>query len=59
MSVILSSPGGAPMSPNVTDVLGFGYATVAIILGEVGAVRRFPSKHPFATYPGTAPLAMS
>ena len=43
----------------LTDIIGVGYATAAIILGEVGDVRRFPSKHHFATYTGTAPLEVS
>ena len=40
----------------VTDIKGVGVATAAMILGEVGDVRRFPSKHHFASYTGTAPL---
>ncbi len=40
----------------VTDIKGVGIATAAMILGEVGDVRRFPSRHHFATYTGTAPL---
>ena len=43
----------------LTDIIGVGYATAAVILGEVGDVRRSPSKHHFATYTGTAPLEMS
>ena len=43
----------------LTDIVGVGYATAAVILGEVGDVRRFPSKHHFATYTGTAPLEVS
>ncbi len=30
-----------------------------LILGEVGDVRRFPSKHHFATYTGSAPTEVS
>ena len=37
------------------EVKGVGVATAAMVLGEVGDVRRFPSRHHFATYTGTAP----
>ncbi len=40
----------------VTDIKGVGIATAAMVLGEVGDVRRFPSRNHFATYTGTAPL---
>ena len=30
-----------------------------MILGEVGDVRRFPTRHHFATYTGTAPIEVS
>jgi transposase len=43
----------------LTDIKGVGVATAATILGEVGDVRRFPSKHHFATYNGTAPREYS
>ena len=43
----------------VTEIKGVGVATAALILGEVGDVRRFPSRHHFATYTGTAPLEVS
>lgn len=43
----------------VTQIKGVGVATAAIILGEVGDVRRFPSRDHFATYTGTAPLEVS
>ena len=43
----------------LTDIKGVGIATAATILGEVGDVRRFPSKHHFATYNGTAPREYS
>jgi transposase len=33
--------------------------TAAAILGEVGDVRRFPSRHHFATYSGVAPTEVS
>lgn len=43
----------------VTDIKGVGVATAAMILGEVGDVRRFPSRDHFATYTGTAPRDVS
>jgi transposase len=43
----------------ITDIKGVGIATAAMILGEVGDVRRFPTRHHFATYTGTAPLEVS
>jgi transposase len=43
----------------ITTVKGIGVATAAMILGEVGDVRRFPTRHHFATYTGTAPLEVS
>ena len=39
--------------------VGVGTVTAALILGEVGDVRRFPSKEHFASYTGTAPLEVS
>lgn len=39
----------------LTDIKGVGVATAAMVLGEVGDVRRFPTRHHFATYNGTAP----
>ena len=43
----------------ITNIKGVGVATAAMILGEVGDVRRFPSRHHFATYTGTAPRDVS
>lgn len=43
----------------LTDIKGVGTATAAMILGEVGDVRRFPTRHHFATYTGTAPIEVS
>lgn len=39
----------------LTDIKGVGVATAAMVLGEVGDIRRFPTRHHFATYNGTAP----
>jgi transposase len=47
------------MGTTVTDIKGGGVATAAMILGEVGDVRRFPSRHHFVTYTGTAPRDVS
>ena len=44
---------------HVQDIFGVGAVTTAVILGEVGDVRRFPSKHHFASYTGTAPVDAS
>jgi transposase len=43
----------------LTDIKGVGTATAAMILGEVGDVRRFPTRHHFATYSGVAPIEVS
>jgi transposase len=43
----------------LTDVVGVGPVTAALILGEAGDVTRFPTKHHFATYNGSAPLDAS
>ena len=43
----------------LTDIKGVGTATAAMILGEVGDVRRFPSRHHFATYSGVAQIEVS
>jgi transposase len=43
----------------LTEIKGVGTATAAMILGEVGDVRRFPSRHHFATYSGVAPIEVS
>ena len=43
----------------VTEIRGIGAVTTAVIIGEVGDVRRFPSKDHFASYTGTAPVDAS
>lgn len=40
---------------SVTDVRGVGPVVAAIVLGEVRDVSRFPTKHHFASYNGSAP----
>jgi transposase len=43
----------------LTEIRGVGVATAAMVLGEVGDVRRFATKHHFATYNGSAPREWS
>ena len=43
----------------VGEIRGVGPVMTALILGEVGDVRRFPSKAHFASYTGTAPVDVS
>ena len=43
----------------VTDICGIGALGTALILGEVGDVRRFKTKHHFASYTGTSPIDVS
>ena len=43
----------------LTDIKGVGVATAAMVLGEAADVRRFPTKHHFATYNGSAPREWS
>ena len=44
---------------SVTDIKGLGPVTTAVILGEVGDVRRFRNNNHFASYTGTAPIDAS
>ena len=43
----------------LTEINGVGPINAAKILAEVGDVRRFPSRHHFASYTGTAPIDVS
>lgn len=43
----------------VQQIRGLGAVTTALILGEVGDVRRFPSRAHFASCTGTAPIDAS
>jgi len=43
----------------LVEVRGVGVLLAAKIVAEVGDVRRFPSKHHFASYTGTAPIDAS
>ena len=44
---------------SLVQLFGVGPVLAATFLGEVGDVRRFPSKHHFAAHTGTAPLEAS
>lgn len=43
----------------VIRIFGVGAVNAGIILGEVGDVSRFPTRNHFASYTGTAPIAVS
>ena len=43
----------------LVELFGVGPVLAATFLGEIGDVRRFPSKHHFAAHTGTAPLEAS
>jgi transposase len=49
----------AATGSTLTDIVGIGPVTAGAILGEVGDIRRFPTKAHFATYTGTAPIEAS
>jgi transposase len=49
----------AATGTSLTRIVGIGPVTAALILGETGDVRRFASKHHYATYNGTAPREVS
>jgi transposase len=44
---------------SLLEVRGVGVLIAAKVVAEVGDVRRFPSKHHFASYTGTAPIDAS
>lgn len=44
---------------SLTEIVGVGPITAALILGEVGNVARFPNNDHFASYTGTSPLDAS
>ena len=44
---------------SLVEVRGIGDLLAAKIMAEAGGVRRFPSKHHFASYTGTAPIDAS
>ena len=49
----------AEANTSLLELFGVGPVLAARFLGEVGDVRRFPSKHHFAAHTGTAPLEAS
>jgi transposase len=49
----------AQANTSLLELFGVGPVLAATFLGEVGDVRRFPSKHHFAAHTGTAPLEAS
>jgi transposase len=49
----------AQSNTSLVQLFGVGPVLAATFLGEVGDVRRFPSKHHFAAHTGTAPLEAS
>jgi transposase len=49
----------AQSNTGLLELFGVGPVLAATFLGEVGDVRRFPSKHHFAAHTGTAPLEAS
>jgi transposase len=44
---------------SLVELFGVGPVLAAKLLGEVGDIRRFPSKHHFAAHTGTAPIEAS
>jgi transposase len=49
----------AQANTSLLELFGVGPVLAARFLGEVGDVRRFPSRHHFAAHTGTAPLEAS
>jgi transposase len=49
----------AQSNTTLLGLFGVGPVLAATFLGEVGDIRRFPSKHHFAAHTGTAPLEAS
>jgi transposase len=49
----------AQSNTSLVQLFGVGPVLAATFLGEVGDVRRFPTKHHFAAHTGTAPLEAS
>jgi transposase len=49
----------AQSNTSLVQLFGVGPVLAAKFLGEVGDIRRFPSKHHLATHTGTAPLEAS
>jgi transposase len=49
----------AQSNTSLVQLFGVGPVLAATFLGEVGDIRRFPTKHHFAAHTGTAPLEAS
>ncbi len=49
----------AQSNTSLLELFGVGPVLAATFLGEVGGIRRFPTKHHFAAHTGTAPLEAS
>jgi transposase len=49
----------AASGTNLLELYGVGPVVAAIVLGNVGDPRRFPTRHQFASYNGTAPIEAS
>ena len=49
----------AESKTSLLELFGVGPVLAAKLLGEVGDIRRFPSKHHFPAHTGTAPLEAS
>ena len=49
----------AASGTSVTDIVGVGPIVAAMVIGYTGDVRRFPTRHRYASYTGTAPIEMS
>jgi transposase len=49
----------AQANTSLVELFGVGPVLAATLLGEVGDIRRFPTKHHFAAHTGTAPLEAS
>jgi transposase len=49
----------AQTNTSLVELFGVGPVLAATFLGEVGDIRRFPTKHHFAAHTGTAPLEAS
>jgi transposase len=49
----------AATGTTLTEIVGVGPITAALILGETGSISRFPNNDHYASYTGTAPLDAS
>ncbi len=49
----------AAAKTSLTDLFGVGPVVAAMVIGYSGNVARFPSRHHYAAYNGTAPIEVS